>query len=442
MADNLYVKEEGVPTIKTGREASLTSLKDKTACRAGFSLTEVLAALVLALIPFGPLMQASVVGKTLSFTASQAFVSLLILHLLISSLARKTPRVADARWPVGRMVMIAAIMLPPALLAPDLAAAGQAYVNFALGTVGGIIVGYIWCLAPAENVGAIDIGLAVFLVWATIQLAFAFSTASESMTFHQAAVTPWGGSNYVAGTMVVGAFALVGRLIRVSGVSFIRFGPAIAAIIVAVMTLSRGAILATAVGLGAFLWTVGVTSAKKLLLRITALLVPFGAWVALHLATENRLAINSQATRNVEIRFEQYALAWADFGESPFTGKGWVSFRETAFEALGNQTSFVHNVFLSFLQMGGIVFGLPILVFLIMSVLRACNADPLLAAATLAAVTIAMSDPFFESTAASIVAWAVIGKAIQNRSSPAGILVANVQVEGVPTLPGRTLKRP
>lgn len=376
-----------------------------------FSFTEVLAALILASIPFGPLFKASVGGKTMSLTASQTLVVILILHLLISLAAGKTPQAPGLRWPIGRMAAVAGLMMFPVLIAPDVAAAGQAYVNFALGTVGGLAVGYLWCMTPVNRVGALEAGLTIFLVWATMQLLLAFAAAGEFMGFHQAAVTPWGGSNYVAGTMVVAAFALLGRLRRVGPISLFWALPAIAAIAVSLLTLSRGAILATSVAMATFLWTAAQTPTQRFLYRGTALIVPLLAWIGLQAATANRLSINSQATKNVEIRFDQYALAWNDFSESPLFGKGWVSFRETAYDALGNETSFVHNVFMSFLQMGGLLFGLPVLVLLIGAVFRSSRQEPLLAPAIFAALTIAMSDPFFESSAAALVTWSVIGRA-------------------------------
>lgn len=383
------------------------------------SLTQVLAALVIAVIPVGPLVQAPIGGKTFSISASQTLILLLCAHLMMSSLARRTQRVPGVPWPLGVMALAAGLMLPPVFFGPDLGAAAQAYMNFLLGTAGGILIGYIWRMAVPDRIGIIDCAIAVFLLWASAQLLLAFVGSAElGLTLHQAAVVPWGGSNYVAGVMSVAAFALIGRLRQLAKVKLVFFIPVVAGLATAAATLSRGAILASAVGLAVYLWRAGRTPARTLLFRLGALSVPLLAWAALVAVTNSRLAVNSQAAKNIDIRFDQYALAWTDLASSPLIGNGWLSFRETAYAALGNQTSFVHNFVMSFLQMGGLLFGLPFLIVLIVCAYRASRREGTLISAIVAAFTIALSDPFFESTVAAIVVWAVLGRSISRASKP------------------------
>src|SRR4029453_535968 len=204
-------------------------------------IDSVLAALVLASIPWGPALALNVDGKTLSISFSQFATIALALHIVNTKLVLKDNTKSGLAIAIG----LAALMLPPLLLSPLFGSGLFAFANYALGVIGGMTVGSVWAQQHRARMGAVDLGLVVFLVTGSAQLLNAFANAGSIKSLHQNAETPWGNSNYVAAALIVGALILGGRVIQVRG-SWWNLLPIVTAVTSALMTLSRGAAVAGA----------------------------------------------------------------------------------------------------------------------------------------------------------------------------------------------------
>ncbi|WP_322613550.1 O-antigen ligase family protein [Dermacoccus abyssi] len=314
--------------------------------------------------------------------------------------ARKRSFVADGFGPVlaGVMFLLCALVLQ----GPSPAAVLTA-LSFALPTLAGWVAGRRWSAVWWEK-SWIDVGLLAFTGVTCFSLIVIAITAGSVSEFHRASVLPWGASNYVAGVLVVCAFLLWARrpAMRVAG-SLGVFAAAIS-----ILTLSRGAFLALGAGLLVLFWNSGRTPLSRLSLRaLSAAVLVVGA-VGMEGITAQRSVGGYDPSSNITARFDLYDLAWHEFLSSPVIGTGWLGLREPALEMMGDPLSFAHNVILSFLQIGGVL-GLIWLVIMGKSVILCWTAAPVLRPALAATLAISMTDPFFESAVAAFVSWLLIG---------------------------------
>ena len=377
---------------------------------APWSLGVALAGLTLALIPVGAAISVGLAGRTLNIYASQIALTILVIHIAFSALYERSGGWLDPAM-VWLLLALVALALP-LLWSTDLPGGVVAYMNFASGLVGGIAIAVIWKGVP-HGFSWIDIGYAVFLVAGVAQLAFSLVDAGTVNAMHQAAQTPWGNSNFVAGCLVIGSFVLMARSLIVG--IYIKWAMAlgVTAIMVAALTLSRGAIVAASVGGMVFLWSVFSPMRERqrfevsknsadsvplgqLVTRGLAVLAPVAAIFAVFWATELRAGVNDRVHRNVEDRLSIYGLAWNEYIENPLTGTGWASFRATAEQTSGFSTTFAHNFVLSMLQLGGAL-SIPYLLAIAYLAYRAARYGNLYLAPVAAGFAIAMTDPFFES---------------------------------------------
>jgi hypothetical protein len=241
----------------------------------------------------------------------------------------------------------------------------------------------------------------MFFVLATaVQLRLSLTEASS---VHQAEVT-WGASNYVAGTLVVASLAIVARLLETRRHLWLWAVPAIGCG-AALLTLSRGAAVALAVGLLVLFWNSGRTRLGRAALRLGCLGLVVGAIQVFGTITAARSVGGYDPSQNISARIELLQLAWDQFLSSPFTGTGWLTLRDVGDFAV--PISFAHNVILSFLQIGGLC-GLLYLVVSGRLVRTAWRGASRMFAAVAAAVAISLSDPFFEGGVGSLIAWSAL----------------------------------
>ncbi|WP_029116604.1 O-antigen ligase family protein [Mycobacterium sp. URHB0044] len=382
-----------------------------------WSLTAALAGLPLALIAVGPAIVADVGGRKLPIYASQLAIAVLVIHIGFSVLARRNygDVPVTARWLLVAMALLAV----PLIWSTDPAAGTLAYLNFASGTVGGIAIAQIWKTIPRDY-SWIDVGYTVFLIAGVGQLLVRYSGASSVNSLHQSSPMPWGVSSVVAGALVVGALTVMARSTSMGRHRKYAVLIGLATIGVALLTLTRGAIIAAAVGAIFFLWTksgqhrsrarrmtlgtlkqANTNVLIRLIARMLAVLIPIAAFIAIERATELRAELNGQVYTNIDTRFEMYRLAWEEFVKSPLTGTGWASFREASLMA-GESQTFPHNLVLSMLQIGGLL-SLPYLVALSLLAYRALKHGGPYTAAVAASIAISMTQPFFESTVCNLI---------------------------------------
>jgi hypothetical protein len=387
-----------------------------------WSLDAALAGLVVAAIAVGPAISVGVGDRTLPVYASQLAIAVLVVHMGLSGLAQRSfgGLPAMARWLLASVALLAIPLAwtndPAGLLA---------YLNFASGTVGGIAIGQMWKAMPADY-SWVDIGYIVFLLGGLTALLGSLSRAQSANSLHQSSTTPWGNSNFVAGCIVVAALIVMARSIHVCRKRKFAIVFGLAAIGVALLTLSRGAAIAACVGAMVFLWSKsgrqlprrlrGASTASepadisllvRLLSRVLAVFIPVLGFIAVDHATDLRAEVNTQVMRNVDTRFEMFRLAWEEFLSSPLTGTGWASFREAALGTVGESQTFAHNLVLSMLQIGGLL-SVPYLVALSVLMYRALRYGGPYTAAVAAAIAISMGQPFFESTVGNLISLPVV----------------------------------
>jgi len=301
------------------------------------------------------------------------------------------------------MVFGAILLIAGLATSTDLRAGVLAYFNFIVGVTGGIAIGRTWLLAKSHW-GWIDVGLACFLAVGSAQLMVNFAAADATSEFHQNALTPWGNSNYVAGALVVGGLTLLTRAfsVRARGRSVVIVLVAVAWLS-AILTLSRGGIVALGVGMIFLLWFIGRGALGKWGYRLGAATAVVLAVALLDFATSLRGSLNNQVHRNVDIRIAFWDEAWSEFLSSPLMGTGWATFRSVTADAFGMNQTFAHNLFLSFLQIGGIL-AVPFLAAVLALFLSALRRSAWLVAPVAAAFAISMTDPFFEGTVGNLLA--------------------------------------
>ena len=384
-----------------------------------WSLNAALAGLPLALIAVGPAIVVSISGRTLPVYASQIAIAVLVIHIGFSVLAQRSygDVPATMRWLLAGTALLAVALI----WSTDPAAGMLAYLNFGSGTVGGMVIAQVW-KGMSRGFSWIDVSYAVFLIAGIAQLLASFSKASSVNSLHQSSQTPWGNSNFVAGCLVVAALVVVVRSASLGRHRKYAVTLALVAIGVALLTLSRGAIVAACVGAIFFLWSksgtrrprghrpsstasrrVNTNVVLRLLARMLAVLVPVVAFMAVDHVTGLRAQVSKQVFSNVDGRFELFRLAWENFLQNPLTGTGWASFRDSSMSIAGQSQTFAHNLILSMLQIGGLL-SVPYLAALSYLAYRALRYGGPYTAAVAAAIAVSMTQPFFESTVGNLIA--------------------------------------
>ena len=175
----------------------------------------------------------------------------------------------------------------------------------------------------------------------------------------------------VAGGLVVAALILIARSTHLGRNRQVAVTLAFVTMGAALLTLTRGAIIAACVGAVFFLWS-GSSGHQQpsgadrvragghqrrlsaVLSRALAVVIPVAAFLAIEHVTELRAQVGTQVHTNIEIRFQMYRLAWEEFLNSPLTGTGWASFRDVSLDSAGLSETFAHNLVISMLQIGGL----------------------------------------------------------------------------------------
>jgi hypothetical protein len=366
------------------------------------------AAVVLT-VALGPLSLAHLGAHTKLVYTSQAVT---VLYLVFRALGPKS--VVRLRGKAVAALLILS-MTPALLVAPVFRSAVVAYSNFTTGVLAAIVLATGFAAAGSGNY----VRRAIYWlpVITAVQLIFSLRNATQVSQLHQNAHVSWGNSNYVAALIVTWVTLTVPYLIERKG-SKILFLPQAFAVVVALLTLSRGATIAAAVGLASTIWWVTRGSTWRLAVRGAVALMPFGVILALGYISHLRSVQNHNAAVNVTNRFSLYRIAFHDFETSPLLGHGWVSLRAESSAALGGeQESFAHNLFASFLQMGGLT-ALPVLVFVVGATWTLCKRGSPLFPAALAGFAISMSDPFFEGYVGAMTMFGIlIGGLLADRRS-------------------------
>lgn len=398
--------------------SSMATLNRQKQTSSGWALNAALAGLPLALIAVGPAIMADLSGRTLPVYASQIAVAVLVVHIGFSVLARRS--YGDVPVTMRWLLAATALLAVPLIWSTDPAAGILAYFNFASGTVGGIAIALVWKGRPRDY-SWIDVGYIVFLVAGVAQLLVRYSTASSVNSLHQSSPMPWGVSSVVAGGLVVAALIVMARSASLGRHRKYAVTVGLVAIGVALLTLTRGAVVAASIGAMFFLWSKsgqrrpqrnrkGSTALRhvnpsvfvRLLSRVLAVCIPVVGLIAVERATALRAQVNGQVYTNIDTRFDMYRLAWEEFLKNPLTGTGWASFREASLDATGQSQTFAHNLVVSMLQIGGLL-SLPYLVALSFLLYRAFRNGGPYTGAIAAAIAVSMTQPFFESTVCNLI---------------------------------------
>lgn len=398
--------------------SSMTTRNRQNYAAPQWSLDAALAGLPLALIAAGPAIAVGIRDRTLPVYASQIAVAVLLVHIGFTVIAHRSYGGVPVamRW----LLAATALLAFPLIWSKDPAAGTLAYFNFASGTVGGIAIAQVW-KSMSRGYSWIDVGYTVFLVSGTAQLLVSYSTAKSVNSLHQSSGLSWGVSSMVAGGLVVGALIVMARSASLSRNRKYALAVGLVAIGVALLTLTRGAVIAACVGAIFFLWSRSgqqrprrlrpeSTASRhlnsgvlvRLLSRVVAVFVPVAGFIAVERATQLRAQVNTQVYENIGIRFEMYRLAWEDFLKNPLTGTGWASFRGSSLDTTGQSLTFAHNLVVSMLQIGGLL-SFPYLVALSFLAYRALRHGGPYTAAVAASIALSMTQPFFESTFCNLI---------------------------------------
>lgn len=371
-----------------------------------WSLSGLLAATSLVLIPLGTF--ADVGLGSLAIPLPYAVAPLLFLDAFARLLSRLPSRTAilGSIGPAGPwLISLTAVttvvshtMSGPALLSA---------ANFIVGTSMGAIIGATWSRCR-RALGFVSLGVCFFAFVSCLQLFRILLTSGSVSTFHQNATLPWGGSNFVAGVLVVCGFLILSKKPLGSLMSPLL---SLFVLLSAGLTLSRGALLAGGVGSAAYFWTVGRRKSTRLILRFACLAVPFIAFYLLAHITALRSTGGYDPSQNTDARFVIYRVAWSEFVDHPALGTGWTGLTEAL--PSGLPASFAHNVVLSYLQIGGLI-GLMILLLLLRLNLEAWT-DHSVRAPLAAAATISMTDPFYEGFVGALIIMAILVSTIASR---------------------------
>ena len=363
----------------------------------GLRTASTLASLILLFLPFGTAFNASLFNGSIPIAWSQLLIVVLLAHLALSR-TRNGPRIR-----LTTFTAVAGLMIIPVWTSAAPASAAAAYVNFVFGVSGGFVLGHVSSQLPVGRLNRIDLSALCSALIISIQLLL--GTINESSdTIHSGATTDLGGSNYLAGILAVLCLATYGRF-RASLAPRLAYLILLVPAIAIISILSRGGLVALAVGLTVLLWQrLNGRGPSVLLRRLIIILIPFVVNNALGRIASIR---GSGIDINVSVRYELYGLAWRGFVSAPLTGQGWASFRQITLDHVGTPLTFAHNLPLSFLQIGGLV-ALPTLVIVAKWTFVARRCRPEILPAIIAGIALAMTDPLFEGYAGGLVMWMVL----------------------------------
>lgn len=363
---------------------------------------QVLSGLTIATLPLGSLAYASE-SRNLLISYSLLIGVLLLSHLLAGSLTRRCQN-----GPIGVAIRLSLVLLltmfVPVLAGDSQARAIAAYVSFAGGTLCGLTIAAVWT-TTRRRIGFIDVSLMLFVIVTSVQI-HVFRNLDPGTSLHQAKVA-WGASNYVAGTLIVASLAVIARLVEIRASRWLWLVPA-GGFVSAMLTLSRGAVVAGSIGVLVLMWNSGRTATRRTVLRLCCVALVVAAAELFTAITEVRSVGGYDPGQNIAARVELIELSWDQFVSSPLTGTGWLALRDVA--GFDVPISFAHNVVLSFLQIGGL-FGLAFLILLAHQSMKGMRNGTPMFAAVVAALAMSFSDPFFEGGVGALVSWAVIGYA-------------------------------
>lgn len=400
-----------LPRVPSARQPASTTPDD------AWSFSGFLAALALLLIPLGSFADIGLGAFPIPLPYAVApFLFIDAMFRGLSGLPAGTALLDSIGPAAPWLISIAAVFTVAAhsLSGPSLLSAA----NFITGTVMGAMIGATWsrCKRP---LGFVSLGLCTFALISCLQLIRILMTSASVSTFHQNATLSWGGSNFVAGVLIVCGFLILSK--KPLG----RLPSSLLAFVVmasAGLTLSRGALLAGGIGAAAYFWSVGRRASTRLLLRSACLGVPFVAFYLLAHITSLRSAGGYDPSQNTDARFDIYYVAWTEFLDHPLIGTGWTGL--TAALPSGLPASFAHNVVLSFLQIGGLA-GIMILILLLRLNVEAWN-DRSVRAPLAAAAAISMTDPFYEGFVGALIIMAILVATIVSRRRAPSLQLARV----------------
>jgi len=359
----------------------------------GLKVASVLATTVLILLPAGTAHNLSLLGGHLAVTWSELVTPLLVAHIALM------PARSPANIRLSALSAILGLLAVPAVLSPSLSSALAAFFNFAFGVIAGFAIGYVWTLVPSDRLNSVDIGVLVSSTIISIQV-FAAISGKANDAIHVSAATDLGGSNYLAGILAVLALAAYGRL-RVVGAPVVAYGLIVIPVAAIVSTLSRGGLVALAVGACVVLWQDTSHTTWVVPRRMALVAILFVASYGLARIS----AIRGQGIDlNVSTRYALFRLAWNGFLSSPLTGQGWATFRDVTRDSIGEPITFAHNLLLSFLQIGGIL-AVPLLVIIVRWTILAAKHRPEMLPAIAAGIALAMTDPLLEGFVGGLVMW-------------------------------------
>lgn len=363
-----------------------------------WSVGAALSGIAFLLIPLGTTADIGI--SSLPLPMPYLVAPLLLLHT-VGARMQKDPVGRGRIESLGPLGLWSLIPLAALILAihPITSRATLTALHFMVGVLLGALIGVNWRKA-GHGRSFVSLGLLGFTAITVAQLAAIFLESRSPTAFHSEAVLSWGASNYVAGVLVTAAFVLIGQR------SFARLSVLVgyAALVVALGTLSRGAILAVGAGAAAHLWSTGRTPAAKFALRLSCISLPILGMMLLGKVTALRSVGGYDPTQNTDARFVLYRAAWEQFKANPIFGTGWTGLES----ALPSQfvTALAHNIVLSLLQIGGTL-GVIMLVILF-RLNRAAWRTPSARGALAGAAAISMTDPFYEGLVGSMLILAFI----------------------------------
>lgn len=358
-----------------------------------------LPALLVISISFGVCFQKHIGTSTLQIYWAQV----LIFAIIMVQPLRKDHRLL----PIGvkRAAILTISMVPALIFAESFESSVVAYVNFVSGICGGLIVATD--MKPTyPKMTVLDWSFIAIPLITSFQLLSTLSGASEIDQLHQNATTSWGQSNYVAGLMIVWNCFGIPRLLITRAPRWV-FLVVIFTTSIALLTLSRGAAVTTAVGLLSVGWWAASRTKWKLATRLLSMGVLLVGYEAVATFTRIRGQINDRVDQNIGDRFTLYHLAWKDFISSPVTGRGWLAIRSESISATGLESSFAHNFFLSFLQMGGLC-ALPVIIIVLSGIISLYKSGSPMWPAALAGFALSMTDPVFEGWVGGLTMWTLL----------------------------------
>lgn len=375
--------------------------------RAVGSMSVLLAFLLVVTMPLGPLATIEIGGRSFSLSCAMLILPFALADWAVSRLGQRAlpppaPHVTKAA------IAVLLLLLPPVVYSLEPIAGTLAYLNFFIGVAGGLVVGRAWASRRLDSTNPMDVAFYIFIAVTAVQMSLSFRDAESASHLHRMADLSWGASNYVAGCLSVLGVMLIVRARLMVKHRVYAYVAAVVAIVFSSLTLSRGGVVATAVGAAAILWFIPKKPVWKFLGRTVALAAPVVAYFGISHIEAQRAMIDRQVYVNIDLRFMLWQSAIDSLFENPIFGTGWAGFRVVTAGASETHT-FAHNLFLSYGQIGGILFGLSAVVIILATGIGAVKRWPPILPPLLAALAISMTDPFSEGTMASLILWSAFG---------------------------------